>query len=107
MIDSAMQITVIISSLIVALLSKGAINRMSPGTAFFPRVAFVVLTTGAVASLYSVYSGDVPSASTLLTTVGLALLLICDRWRNDAGGMWPHSRSAIDSSPALDRRSEA
>lgn len=86
MIDSAMQVTFTVELLIVALLAKAAINRMSPCTAFFPRVAFVALTTGAIASLYSVYSGDVPSASSLLITGSVALLLICDRWRNDAGG---------------------
>ena len=54
MIDSAMQVTFTVELLIVALLAKAAINRMSPCTAFFPRVAFVALTTGAIASLYSV-----------------------------------------------------
>lgn len=81
MIDTAMQIIVVVESLIVALLAKSAINRMSPCTALGPRLAFILLSTGAVARLYAVYVGDVPSTATLLTTGGLAILLVCDRWR--------------------------
>ena len=72
---------VAIESVIIALLAEPAINRMSPCTSLVPRLAFHLLTVGAVARLYAILAGDVQTVPTAITTCGVALLLVCDRWR--------------------------
>ncbi len=79
--DTLLQAVVILESLIVAILAEPAINRMSPCTSLVPRLAFHLLTVGAVARIYAIATGDIPSIPTAITTGGVALLLICDRWR--------------------------
>lgn len=76
-----LQAIVALESVIVALLAEPAINRMSPCTNLVPRLAFHLLTIGAVARIYAIATGDIPSVPTAITTGGVALLLICDRWR--------------------------
>jgi hypothetical protein len=76
-----LQAIVALESIIVALLAEPAINRMSPCTNLVPRLAFHLLTVGAVARLYAILAGDVQSVPTAITTGGVALLLVCDRWR--------------------------
>ena len=76
-----LQAIVAIESVIIALLAEPAINRMSPCTSLVPRLAFHLLTVGAVARLYAILAGDVQTVPTAITTGGVALLLVCDRWR--------------------------
>ena len=76
-----LQAIVALESVIIALLAEPAINRMSPCTSLVPRLAFHLLTVGAVARIYAIATGDIPSVPTAITTGGVALLLICDRWR--------------------------
>lgn len=80
-LSTLLQAIVALESVIVALLAEPAINRMSPCTNLVPRLAFHLLTVGAVARLYAILAGDVPSVPTAITTGGVALLLVCDRWR--------------------------
>ena len=80
-LSTLLQAIVALESVIVALLAEPAINRMSPCTNLVPRLAFHLLTVGAVARLYASRAGDVPSVPTAITTGGVALLLVCDRWR--------------------------
>jgi hypothetical protein len=79
--DILLQGLAILESIIVAILAEPAINRMSPCTSLVPRLAFHLLTVGAVARIYAIATGDIPSIPTAITTGGVALLLICDRWR--------------------------
>lgn len=79
--DTLLQGLVTLESIIVAILAEPAINRMSPCTSLVPRLAFHLLTVGAVARIYAIATGDIPSVPTSITTGGVALLLICDRWR--------------------------
>ena len=79
--STLLQAIVAIESVIVALLAEPAINRMSPCTSLVPRIAFHLLTVGAVARLCAILAGDVPTVPTAITTGGVALLLVCDRWR--------------------------
>ena len=79
--DTLLQGLVTLESIIVAILAEPAINRMSPCTSLVPRLAFHLLTVGAVARIYAIATGDIPSVPTAITTGGVALLLICDRWR--------------------------
>lgn len=79
--SEVLQAIVVVEAIIVALLSEPAINRMSPCTHFVPRLAFHLLTVGAVARIYAIATGDVPSVPTAVMTGGVALLLVCNRWR--------------------------
>ncbi len=79
--STLLQAIVAIESVIVALLAEPAINRMSPCASLVPRLAFHLLTVGAVARIYAILTGDVQSVPTAITTGGVALLLVCDRRR--------------------------
>lgn len=85
-VDTALQAIVVVEAVLVALLAEPAINRMSPCTHFVPRMAFHLLTVGAVARIYAIATGDVPSVPTAIMTGGVALLLVCDRWRKGGAG---------------------
>lgn len=78
-LDLFLQILVLMESAIIVCLAEPAINRMSPCTGIFPRMAFHLLTVGAVFRLYAISTGDIPSLSTAISTGGIALLLLCDR----------------------------
>ena len=78
-LDLCLQILVLMESAVIVCLAEPAINRMSPCTGILPRMAFHLLTVGSVFRLYAISTGDIPSLSTVISTGGIALLLLCDR----------------------------
>lgn len=78
-LELCLQILVVLESAVIVCLAEPAINRMSPCTGILPRMAFHLLTVGAVFRLYAIFTGDIPSLSTAISTGGIALLLLCDR----------------------------
>lgn len=78
-LDLFLKILVFAESAVIVCLAEPAINRMSPCTGLLPRMAFHLLTVGAVFRLYAIFTGDIPSVSTAISTGGIALLLLCDR----------------------------
>jgi hypothetical protein len=76
-------------SCVVLGFAEPAIARMSPCTAFLPRVAFWLLSIGALWQAVSILSGGAPTGETALIMGGIALLLACERRRHvgqDVGG---------------------
>ena len=76
----ASQILALIFFGIILWRAEPALNRMgksSPPT--MVRISFILLATGAVAGILSIFSGHVPDTSTLILTGGTAALTFCER----------------------------
>ena len=75
-----LQAVVLIASLIILFRTEPALNRMSGRTPVGIRLAFCALAVGAVSMINGIIlSGYVPTASSALVTMGVALLLNCER----------------------------
>lgn len=70
---------VLVASLVIVVRSEPALNRMSHCTPFMIRVSFHFLTVGALADIVFILAGEVPSWPTAITSVGVAVLLFCER----------------------------
>ncbi len=73
------QLVGLISCAVILWRAEPALNRMSRCSPRLLRLAFVLLTVGAVAGIFYILIGVVPSWPTLLLAVGTALLLFCER----------------------------
>lgn len=74
-----LQIIALIAGGIILWRSEPALNRMGPGTPTLIRLAFLLLTLGAIALVIYVLAGNIPDSATVLLTAGLAMLLFCER----------------------------
>lgn len=74
-----LQIIVVIASVVVLVRAEPALNRMNRGTPILVRLAFMLLTLGAVANILFVLAGRTPSWSTAIMLAGIAALLFCER----------------------------
>lgn len=80
MIDAAAQIVVASASIIIFVRSEGAMARMHASTHLIIRLAMWLLTVGAVANVGAIaLFGHIPDVPSVLLTVGIATLLMCER----------------------------
>ena len=74
-----LQSFVLVAASVIVFRAEPALNLMSPCTPFMIRASFHLLTLGAVAEIVFVLVGDVPSWPASIMTVGVALLVICEK----------------------------
>lgn len=74
-----LKIVVLLAAGVIVVRAEPALNRMSRCTPFTVRVAFLLLTLGAVAEIIHILVGGVPSWSTAIVISGAAALLVCER----------------------------
>jgi hypothetical protein len=80
MIDLLLQALTAVAALLIFARAEPALNRMSAGTPILLRAAMHLLTVGAVATAGCILLFRyVPTAGQAVTTVGIALLLVCER----------------------------
>lgn len=80
MIALILQILCIVASIGVLWRAEPALNRMSCDTHIVLRLAVHLLCVGAVAQIGAIWLfSHVPSVPELMMTIGIALLLICER----------------------------
>lgn len=79
MINDTLQALVLLASIVIVLRAEPALNRMSKGTPLLMRLAFHLLTLGAVGEILFVLAGEVPSWPMVITICGIAALLVCER----------------------------
>lgn len=76
------QSIVLLASAVIVIRAEPALNRMSRSTTLVVRMAFHLLTLGAIAEIVNICVGDVPSWPTAIITAGTATFLLYDRrWR--------------------------
>lgn len=80
MTDTLLTAIVLVASIIIALRSEPELNRMSPCAPLPVRMAFHMLTLGAVAQIAAILAwNDTPNWPEAITAAGIAALLISDR----------------------------
>lgn len=80
MIDTLLTAVVLLASTIIAFRSEPELNRMSPCAPLLARLAFHMLTLGAVAQIAAIVAwNDQPNWPEAITATGIAALLVSDR----------------------------
>lgn len=80
MTDTLLTAIVLVASIIIALRSEPELNRMSPCAPLLVRMAFHMLTLGAVAQIAAILAwDDTPNWPEAITAAGITALLISDR----------------------------
>lgn len=79
MTSSLLQAIVLIAAFVIIFRAEPALNRMGRCAPFTMRVAFHLLTLGAIAEIAFVVIGDIPRWPSAIVTAGVAALLVCDR----------------------------
>lgn len=74
-----LKVIVVLASLVIVFRSEPALNRMTRATPILVRLAFYLLTLGAVAEILFVLAGKVPNWPTAIMLAGIAALLFCER----------------------------
>lgn len=79
MIPVVLKAIVVFAGCMIIIHIEPALNQMSLGTPFLKRLAFQLLALGASAEVVCVIDGNVPDWSSTIVTVGIAVLLLCER----------------------------
>lgn len=74
-----LQIIVVVAAVVIVLRAEPALNRMNRSTPILVRLAFYLLTLGAVAEILFVLAGRVPTWPTAIMLAGIAAMLFCER----------------------------
>lgn len=79
MINLFLQIVVLLSLIVIVARAEPALNRMNGSTPILVRIAFHLLTVGAVGGILFILSGEVPHWHDAIVSVGVAVLFLCER----------------------------
>lgn len=74
------QASTLIAALVILYRTEPALNRMGRSTPILIRISIYLLAVGALTEIGCiVFGGEVPTWPTVITTVGIAALLVCER----------------------------
>jgi uncharacterized membrane protein len=79
MIDLSLKAFVLMASIVIVIRAEPALNRMTCKTPLMIRLAFYLLTMGALAEVVFILAGEVPTVSAAILSAGVATMLYCER----------------------------